>query len=83
MKWLLLTIFISVEDFKPPSSSIREFENFMACEKALININNIEKKINGNKAELFKDKSGFIASRVIANNKVKIYRYCTTAVGIV
>ena len=32
-------------------------------------------------AELFKDTNGFTASKVLAKNDVRIYRYCTTALG--
>ena len=43
--------------------------------------NTIENVINGNKTELFKDKNGFTDSKVLTNNNVRIYRYCTTALG--
>ena len=81
MKWLLLTIFISAESNTPPGNSINEFNSYKECEEALIKRNNIDEAINGNKAELFKDKNRFTASIVLANNDVRIYRYCTTALG--
>ena len=81
MKWLLLTIFISAEPNTPPGNSIKEYATYKECEEALIAINDIDETINGNKAELFKDTNGFTASKVLANNDVRIYRYCTTALG--
>ena len=81
MKWLLLTIFISTEPNTPPGNSINEYDSYKECEEALIKRNNIDEAINGNKAELFKDTNGFTASKVLANNDVRIYRYCTTALG--
>ena len=81
MKWLLLTIFFSAHPNDPPGNSIKEYDNFKECEEALIKGNAIENAINGNKAELFKDKNGFTASKVLAKNNVRIYRYCTTALG--
>ena len=81
MKWLLLTIFISAEPNTPPGNSINEYATYKECEEALIKRNNIDEAINGNKAELFKDTNGFYASKVLDNNDVRIYRYCTTALG--
>ena len=81
MKWLLLTIFISAEPNVPPGNSIKAYDSYKECEEALITINDIDETINGNKSELFKDKNGFTASKVLANNDVRIYRYCTTALG--
>ena len=81
MKWLLLTIFISAEPNTPPGNSIKAYDSYKECEEALITINNIDETINGNKAKLFKDTNGFTASKVLANNDVRIYRYCTTALG--
>ena len=81
MKWLLLTIFISAEANTPPGNSINEYDSYKECEEALIKRNNIDEAINGNQAELFKDTNVFTASNVLANNDVRIYRYCTTALG--
>ena len=81
MKWLLLTIFISTEPNISPGNSISEYDSYQECEEALIKRNDIDESINGNKAELFKDNNGFTASKVLANNDVRIYRYCTTASG--
>ena len=81
MKWLLLTIFVSAQPTEPPGKSIEAYATYKECEEALISINDIDEAINGNKAELFKDMNGFTASKVLANNNVRIYRYCTTALG--
>ena len=81
MKWLLLTIFISAEPNTPPGNSINAYDSYKECEEELIKRNDTDEAINGNKAELFKDTHGFTASKVLANNDVRIYRYCTTALG--
>ena len=81
MKWLLLTIFISAEPNAPPGNSINAYDSYKECEEELIKRNDIDEAINGNKAELFKDTNGFTASKVLANNDVRIYRYCSTASG--
>ena len=77
----MLTIFISSQPTEPPGNSIEAYATYKECEEALISINDIDEAINGNKAELFKDMNGFTASKVLANNNVRIYRYCTTALG--
>ena len=38
MKWLLLTIFISGDVFKTPTSALYQFDSYEACQKELFEI---------------------------------------------
>jgi len=76
MMWLLLTIFISGDVFKTPTSALYLFDSYEACQKELFEIFDTETNRNNNPGEIIEGEFGIPYTINMAKNDVRIYRYC-------